>query len=115
MFQDYPSTRASSPFANRCPPFYKVSGMNAENDPQALKALQDAIYRDRVMRARAMTPAERLAEVLELSNDIFTWMHAGAMAQGKFTDENAGWEEVSRSLAKLRRMHERGLYKPVTV
>ena len=88
--------------------------MNADNDPQALKALQDAIYRDKVMRARAMTPAERLAEVLELSNGIFTWMHAGAMAQNKFTDENAGWEEVSHRLAKLRRIHERGIYRPVT-
>ena len=87
--------------------------MKIEEDPKELKALQDAIYRDKVMRARAMTPAERLTEVLELSNDIFTWMHSGAMAQCKLVDENDGWEEVSRRLAKLRRLHEHGIYKPV--
>ena len=65
------------------------------------------------MRARAMTPPERLAEVLELSNDIFAWMHAGAMAQCKLTEENDGWEEVARRLAILRRLHEHGIYQPV--
>ena len=44
---------------------------------------------------------------------MFTWMHAGVMAQCKFADDNAGWEEVSRRLAKLRRLHEHGIYKPV--
>ena len=87
--------------------------MSIEDNHEALKALQDAIYRDKVRRARAMTPAERLTEALELSNDIFIWMHAGAMAQCKLTDENAGWAEVSRRLAKLRRLHEHGIYKPV--
>jgi len=87
--------------------------VSIEQNPEALKALQDEIYRSKVRRARAMTPAERLTEILELSNDIFTRMHAGAMAQGKFADDNAGWEEVSRRLAKLRRIHEHGIYKPV--
>ena len=86
--------------------------MNTEDDPAALQALQDSIYRDKILRARAMTPAERLAETFELSNDIFTWMHAGAMAQCHLTDDEAGWEEVTRRLAKLRRLHEHGLYHP---
>jgi len=85
-----------------------------ENNPAALKSLQDAIYRDKVLRARSMTPSERLAEALELSNDIFHWMHGGAMAQGGFQHGEEGWEEVSRRLARLRRLHERGLYKPAT-
>lgn len=87
--------------------------MRVEDNPEALRALQAAIYRDKVLRARAMTPAERLAEAFELSNDIFHWMHSGAMAQCQLTDDNAGWDEVSRRLARLRRLHERDLYKPV--
>ena len=34
--------------------------MNVEAYPDAMKALQAEIYRDKVLRARAMTPAERL-------------------------------------------------------
>jgi hypothetical protein len=29
--------------------------MNVESNPAALKSMQDAIYRDKVLRARAMT------------------------------------------------------------
>jgi hypothetical protein len=73
--------------------------MNAEAERDAIQSLQDAIYRDKVLRARALTPAQRLAEAFELSNDIFHWMHSGAMAQCKLTDSGRGWEEVSRRLS----------------
>ena len=44
---------------------------SADDDSAALKALQDAIYRDKVLRAREMTVEERLAEVFELTNSAF--------------------------------------------
>jgi len=50
--------------------------MNAASK-EILRPLQDAIYRDKVCRARAMTATERLDEGLELSNDIYTWMLVG--------------------------------------
>jgi hypothetical protein len=87
--------------------------MNAESNPDALKALQAEIYRDKVLRARAMTPAERLAEALELSNDIYTWMLDGAKAQCGLPSDEEGWAEVQRRLQTLRRLHEQKLYKPV--
>jgi hypothetical protein len=86
--------------------------MSVEDNPEALKSLQDAIYRDKVMRARAMTPAERLAEAFELSNDIYHWMHSGAMSQCKLTSNDDGWNEVSIRLGRLRHLHERNLYRP---
>ncbi len=87
--------------------------MSDEFNSGALKTLQDAIYRDKVLRARAMTPAERLAESLELSNDIYGWMLDGAKAQcGLATDED-GWAEVERRLQRLRLIHEHQLYQPV--
>ena len=89
------------------------SAHNVESNPDALKALQDGIYRDKVLRARAMSPGERLDEALELSNDIYTWMLDGAKSQcGLFSDEE-GWAEVQRRLQTLRGLHERNLYRIV--
>ena len=85
--------------------------MDIESHPDAMKALQDAIYRDKVLRARAMTPAERLDEALELSNDIYTWMLDGAKRQCGLATGREGWTEVQRRLHTLRRLHERNLHK----
>ena len=87
--------------------------MNADSNPDVLKSLQDAIYRDKVQRARAMTPAERLDEALELSNDIYAWMLDGAKAQCGLPSDEEGWTEVRRRLQTLRRLHEHKLYQPV--
>jgi hypothetical protein len=84
--------------------------MNPHDDPAALKALQDSIYRERVMRARRMTPDERLATVFELTNGVFERMHEGAMWQMGTSDPARGWEEVRRRLDRLRRLEERGRY-----
>lgn len=87
--------------------------MHSDSDPDAMKALQAAIYREKVLRARAMTPAERLDEALDLSNDIYTWMLDGAKGQCGLTSDEDGWSEVERRLQTLRRLHERNLYRPV--
>ncbi len=87
--------------------------MNVEANPDAMKALQAEIYRDKVLRARAMTPAERLEEALELSNDIYSWMLDGAKAQCGLTSDDEGWTEVERRLQALRKLHESKLYRPV--
>ena len=83
---------------------------NPHDDPAALKALQDAIYREKVLRARAMTVEERLAEVFELSNRQFGMMLAGAMHRLGTADENEGWDEVSRWMDRLDRMRDHGIY-----
>ena len=75
-----------------------------------LKALQDAIYRDKVERARAMTESERLSEAFELTGEVFARMHAGAMAQIDSADSEEGWREVRRRLDRLTAFHERKLY-----
>lgn len=87
--------------------------MNVEANPDAMKALQAAIYRDKVLRARAMISAERLEEALELSNDIYSWILDGAKAQCGLASDEEGWVEVQRRLQRLRRIHESKLYKPV--
>lgn len=44
--------------------------MAAEQKQQDLERLQDAIYMEKVLRTRAMTPEQRLAEAFELSDEI---------------------------------------------
>ena len=85
---------------------------NLHDDPAALKALQDDIYREKVLRARKMTPEERLAEAFELSNHQFGMMLAGAMHRLGTDDEAAGWEEVRRWMKRLDRVREHGWYVP---
>ena len=89
---------------------------NIHDDPAALKALQDAIYREKILRARKQTVEERLADVFEQSNFQFGMMLAGAMHKIGTSDEVEGWREVGRWMERLDRVHERGLYvthKPV--
>ena len=83
---------------------------NIHDDPAALKALQDDIYRERILRARRMTVAERLADVFELSNHQFGMMLGGAMHRLGTRDEAAGWREVKRWMQRLDRVREFGLY-----
>jgi hypothetical protein len=80
------------------------------DDSDALKALQDEIYRERVLRARKMTEEERLAEAFELTNSVFERMLEGAMWQKDLTDREEGWAEVRRRLERLNRVHDAGRY-----
>lgn len=75
------------------------------------KLLQDAIYNDKIRRARLMTATERLDEALELSNGIYAWMLDGAKSQCKVDSDEEGWAEVERRLLILRKLHERKIYK----
>ncbi len=87
-----------------------IKEMTEAQKQRDLEALQDAIYRDKVLRARAMTPEERLAEAFELTDEVFQRMHAGAMSQLGLEDDEEGWREVRRRLDRLAAFHERGLY-----
>lgn len=75
-----------------------------------LKAMQDSIYREKILRARRQTPEERLADVFELSNHQFGMMLGGAMHRIGTKNENEGWEEVGRWMRRLDRVREDGLY-----
>ena len=83
---------------------------NPHENPEALVELQDAIYRDKVLRARGMTPEQRFDAVFELTNSVFERMHEGAMWQLDTTDPQAGWAEVRRRMDRLTKVQEFGLY-----
>jgi hypothetical protein len=87
-----------------------MSTPNPHDNPAALKELQDAIYRDKVLRARGMTVEQRLEEVFDLSNRQMGMMLAGAMHRLGTQDEDAGWNEVRRWMERLDRVRDHGLY-----
>lgn len=83
---------------------------NPHDNPAALKELQDAIYRDKVLRARGMSIEQRLEEIFDLSNCQMGMMLAGAMARVGTEDQATGWKEVRRWMERLDRVRDHGLY-----
>ena len=84
---------------------------NPHDDPAALKELQDAIYREKVLRARSMTPEQRLDSALELTNGVFERMAEGVRWQLGTTDTAEIWREVRRRMDRLSRVHDSKLYR----
>lgn len=84
--------------------------MNPHDHPKALKDLQDSIYREKVLRARKMTPEERLDSIWELSDMQFGLMLAGALDRIGSSDHREGWNEVVRGLDRLNRARDHRFY-----
>jgi hypothetical protein len=83
---------------------------NIHEDPAALETLQDDIYRDRILRARAMTIEQRFEEIMDLSASQFGMMLAGAMHRLGTEDEEAGWREVTRWMKRLDGVRRKDFY-----
>lgn len=80
------------------------------DDPAALKALQDDIYREKILRARRLTPEQRLADALELTNGVFARMLEGVMWQTGSNDVEQGWKEVRRRVSRICQVHDEGRF-----
>ena len=72
--------------------------------------MQDAIYRDKVLHARAMTKEERIEEVFAQSRLQMQMMLAGAMKKIGTSNESAGWREVGKWMEKLDRARDAQFY-----
>ena len=83
---------------------------NPHDHPTALKDLQDSIYREKVLRARRMTPEERFDGGLEHTNFVMRLMLDGAMEQTGITDATKGWEEVRRRMERLCKAQDYRFY-----
>lgn len=78
-----------------------MSTPNPHDDPAALKELQDAIYRDKVLRARGMSNEQRFDEALELTNGVFQRMAEGVMWQLGLNEPKEVWNESKTSYGSL--------------
>ncbi|MFT4642063.1 MAG: hypothetical protein ACI8T1_005409 [Verrucomicrobiales bacterium] len=85
-----------------------------ESDPQALAALQRAIYLEKVERARAMTVSERLESVLECSDLGLEMMFSQIRSTDSRLSDEAVWAEAGARIDRVRRARERHRYEPST-
>jgi hypothetical protein len=76
-----------------------------------LKAMQDSIYREKILRARRQTPEERLAEVFRLSDAEMMRMHSAAMVEiGDSGGDAQGWAVVRQQIELERELRDAGQF-----
>ena len=90
--------------------FYQFPMTNPHDHPTALKDLQDSIYREKILRARAMTREERFIVGVELTNEVSKRILHGAMARLGTDDESVAWADVHLRSGRLRKARDHGYY-----
>lgn len=81
---------------------------------EEFQPLMDDIFREKVLRARRMTPEERIRTMFELYEHGVRAMRGGVRAQHPEWDEAQITAEVSRRFARVRQVAEWGIYHPVS-
>ncbi len=76
-----------------------------------INQLADAIYRDRVLRARAEDPCEKLMDGFRLFEYALNITKMGVQAELGTKDEDAVMAGVQRRFDLVRKMRESGLYQ----
>ncbi|MFM2179658.1 MAG: hypothetical protein RL015_3756 [Verrucomicrobiota bacterium] len=79
---------------------------------QDIDTLAAAIYRDKVLRARALTADQKIRDGIECFDLSCRLMADGIRHQFKLEDEVSVWQKVRERLDIVRRLEERGMYQP---
>ncbi len=79
-----------------------------------INQLADAIYRDKVLRARKLTMDEKLSDGFEMFDLSCRLMADGVRYQLGLTDEQEVWRAVAKRLSIVRKMDEASIYTRVT-
>jgi hypothetical protein len=80
-----------------------------------IQELADSIYARKVRRARAMTVGERIDTGIELFEGSLGMMRDGIRHQFPEADENEVETILQRRLARLKQVHEHGLYSKTPI
>jgi len=75
-----------------------------------LEQMQDQIFRERVLRARGMTEAERFNETLELIETAYVAMSGFVSMNHPEADEAGHSALLHQHIARLRRIEDRNLF-----
>ncbi len=75
-----------------------------------IQKLADSIYARKVRRARALTVGERIDTGIELFEGSLELMRAGIRSQFPHADESEVDAILRRRLARLKQVHDHGLY-----
>lgn len=86
--------------------------MQTHPDAAQLKELQDSIYREKVLRARRMSTAERLATSFELIDFAYEQMLGGVHMQFPKVSREEALQILGKRLDRLRAMDDRKLFVP---
>ena len=78
---------------------------------ETIQELADAIYRDKVRRARAMSVSEKMGDGPELFADSLERMRAGLRSEFPLADSVEIEEKLRGQLDRLNRLHEHGIYE----
>jgi hypothetical protein len=80
-------------------------------EDQQIKELADAIYVEKIRRARAMTVGERMEAGIELFEASLDLMRDGIRMLHPEADDEEVERILRRQLARRRQIHEHGLYR----
>lgn len=80
-------------------------------DDQQIKELADSIYVEKIRRARAMAPGERMEAGIELFEASLEVMRDGIRMQHPEADGGAVETILKRRLDRLRQLDDHGLYQ----
>jgi len=77
-----------------------------------IKPTADAIYADKVRRARALTIGERIDTSIELFEGALGMMRDGIRSQFPSLDDSGVENMLRKRLGRLRQVAEHGIYRP---
>jgi hypothetical protein len=77
------------------------------------KEVADALYHERVLRARGTPMAEKLLDGANLFDDVCERMRAGIRARFPEADESEVQAILLRQVDRLRRVEESRVYRPL--
>jgi hypothetical protein len=82
-------------------------------DQAGIRELADAIYRDKVRRARSEDPVQKLLDGFELFERGLAITKLDVIRKLGTTDEIAVQEALRRRFERVRQVREADLYKPL--
>jgi hypothetical protein len=77
-----------------------------DSDPVARQALQASIYREKILRAREMTRAERLETVIECSNFGLNLMFSGIKHSNPSLSDEETWAKAGQRIDRIRKVRD---------
>jgi hypothetical protein len=81
------------------------------NDAGTSQPLMDAIFLEKVRRARLIPPGEKLFNGLELFEEVEERMRAGVRQQFPGVSEEEIEQRLRQRFARLRQIEEHGIYR----
>jgi hypothetical protein len=78
-----------------------------------ISALANALYREKVLRAREQDPCEKLVDGFRMFESALAFTRAGVAAELHTTDEAAITQGVLKRFERVRKVREAGLYELV--